>query len=111
MLAAAFRDAYLSGDPVRLARVLAPDVLVVVDSGGVAGRPHGPADGLTAALTLLTVALGHPDGLGLEDCTVNGRPGLRASRGGRVVAVIALDGSPAIDRAWLVTNPDKLRRW
>ena len=110
-LVAAFRDAYLSGDPVRLGLLLAPQVQVVVDSGGVAGRAHGPADGVTAALTLLAVTLGTPDGLRLDACSVNGRPGLRASRAGVPVAVIALDGRTCVDRAWLVTNPDKLRHW
>lgn len=110
-LAAAFGDAYLTGDPVRLGRLLAPQVQVVVDSGGVVGRAHGPADGVTAALTLLAVTLGASDGLSLDPCSVNGRPGLRASRAGGPVAVIALDGRACVDRAWLVTNPDKLRHW
>lgn len=111
-LAAAFRDAYLSGDPSQLARVLDPDVRVIVDSGGVTGRAHGPADGLTAALTLLALTLGAPEGLRLELRSVNGRPGLRATRQERVVAVIALDGAAGVlDRVWLVTNPAKLARW
>jgi RNA polymerase sigma-70 factor (ECF subfamily) len=110
-LVAAFADAYRVADRTRLALLLAPDVRVVVDSGGIAGRAHGAAIGVTAALTLLTVTLGAPDGLLLEAASVNGRPGLRASRAGRVVAVIAVDGGTSVDRVWLVTNPAKLRHW
>ena len=111
-LARAFRDAYRYDDPVALARLLGPDVCVVVDTGGVAGAAHGPASGITAALTLLRVALGAPTTLRLQVCSVNGRPGLLAARDGRLVAVIALDGrATAVRHVWVVTNPEKLSTW
>ncbi|MGO4535689.1 hypothetical protein [Leifsonia sp. 2MCAF36] len=111
-LAAAFRDAYRTADSLALARVLGPDVCVVVDTGGMAGAAQGPASGITAALTLLRVALGAPETLKLQLCSVNGRPGLRATRDERLVAVIALEGrSTAVGHVWVVTNPEKLASW
>ena len=111
-LAAVFRDAYRSGDPLVLARLLGPQVCVVVDTGGLAGAARGPADGITAALTLLRVTLGAPATLRLQLRSVNGRPGLLALRDGRVLAVIALEGRPtAVDCVWVVTNPEKLTSW
>ena len=108
----AFRDAYRADDPVALARLLGPDVCVVVDTGGVAGAAHGPACGITAALTLLRVALGSPATLRLQLRSVNGRPGLLAPRDGRLVAVIVVDGrAAAVDHVWVVTNPEKLATW
>ncbi|WP_157780414.1 hypothetical protein [Leifsonia xyli] len=110
--AAAFRDAYRADDPIALARLLAPDVCVVVDTGGVAGAAQGPAVGTTAALTLLRVALGAPGALRLDIRSVNGRAGVLATRAGRPVAVLAFDGdADGIGHVWVVTNPVKLDRW
>jgi len=110
--AAAFRDAYRADDPIALARLLAPDVCVVVDTGGLAGAAPGPAVGTTAALTLLRVALGTPGALRLDIRSVNGRAGLLAERAGRPVAVLAFDGdADGIEHVWVVTNPAKLDRW
>jgi RNA polymerase sigma-70 factor (ECF subfamily) len=109
-LAEAFRDAY--GDPIELARLLAADVRVVVDTGGIAGAAQGPAVGTTAALTLLRVALGAPAAVRLDVRPVNGAPGLLATRDGVVVAVVALEGdADGIAHVWAVTNPAKLRGW
>ena len=111
-LARAFRDAYRADDPVALAHLLGPDACVVVDTGGVAGAAHGPASGITAALTLLRVALGAPATLRLQVRSVNGRPGLLASRDDRLVAVMALEGrAAAVGHVWVVTNPEKLASW
>ena len=110
--AGAFRDAYRADEPIALARLLAPDVCVVVDTGGVAGAAQGPAVGTTAALTLLRVALGAPAALRLDVRSVNGRAGLLATRAGRPVAVLAFDGDvDGIEQVWVVTNPAKLDRW
>ena len=111
-LASVFGDAYRSGDPLVLARLLGPQVCVVVDTGGMAGAARGPADGITAALTLLRVTLGAPATLRLQLRSVNGRPGLLALRDGRVLAVIAVEGrAAAVDCVWVVTNPEKLTSW
>jgi len=111
-LAAGFRDAFGADDPIALARLLAPDVCVVVDTGGLAGAAQGPAVGTTAALTLLRVALGAPDALRLDVRSVNGRAGLLASRSGRPVAVVAFDGdADGMAHVWVVTNPAKLDGW
>ncbi|MEV8213287.1 hypothetical protein [Leifsonia sp. NPDC077715] len=110
--AVAVSDAYKADDPIALARLLASDVCVVVDTGGVAGAAQGPAIGTTAALTLLRVALGAPRGLRFDVRSVNGRPGLLATRGGRPVAVLAFDGAiDGIEHIWVVTNPTKLEHW
>jgi hypothetical protein len=111
-LAAVFRDAYRNDDPLVLARLLGPGVCVVVDTGGLAGAARGPAEGVTASLTLLRITLGAPATLRLHLRSVNGRPGLLAVRDGRVLAVLALEGRPtAVDCVWVVTNPEKLTSW
>ena len=111
-LATAFRDAYAADEPIALARLLSPEVCVVVDTGGVAGAAHGPALGTTAALTLLRVALGSSAALRLDVRSVNGRAGLLATRAGRPAAVLAFEGgAEGIEQVWIVTNPAKLDGW
>lgn len=112
-LAAGFRDAYLADDAVLLARLLGPGVCVVVDSGEAeCGPPHASGGGIAAALTSLRRALGDPSSLRFEVRSVNGGPGLVASRSGVTVAVIVLAGrAGAVEDVWVVSNPDKLDGW
>ncbi|MGN7799004.1 hypothetical protein [Leifsonia sp. 22587] len=68
--------------------------------------------GITAAVTLLRVALGAPAGLRLDLRSVNGRPGLLASRDGRPTAVVVVEGRRGlVEGVWLVTDAGKLRHW
>ncbi|MGO4592248.1 hypothetical protein AB4Z18_00365 [Leifsonia sp. 2TAF2] len=111
-LAAGFRDAYLADDAVLLARLLGSGVCVVVDSGEAECGPAASGGGIAAALTLLRRALGDPSSLRFEVRSVNGGPGLVASRSRVTVAVIVLAGRPgAVDQLWVVSNPDKLDGW
>jgi len=87
-------------------------IRLVVDSGGTVPEATEPVRGRVTALRMLRRALGDPTALELAARSVNGRPGLIGRRDGRVVAVIALDGSRGrVREAWVVTNPDKLTAW
>ena len=70
-LTTSLRDAYLAGDAPALARLLGPDVHVVVDRGGDASLPV--AVGVASGLTLLHGQLGDPASLGLDVRPMNGR--------------------------------------
>ncbi|GGT50692.1 hypothetical protein GCM10014713_50930 [Streptomyces purpureus] len=53
-----------------------------------------------------------PGRLAVEECTVNGQPGLAAHLDGAVLSVYAFDITDGrIRRIWAVLNPEKLRPW
>lgn len=110
-LTALLRDAYLAGDGAALARLLGPDVHLVVDRGG-GGAALPVAAGPACAVALLRCVLGEPSTLRLEARPMNGRSGLVASRGGQVVAVAVPSGTAgAVDHLWVVADPAKLQHW
>jgi len=111
-LAASLRGAYLADDPAAVARVLGPDVRVVVDDGGAGATPLPVAVGVASGMALLRGVLGEPALLRLEVRPMNGRSGLVASRDGAVVAVVVPTGAAgAVGHLWVVADPRKLGHW
>src|SRR5690348_7537673 len=108
-LVAGFRDAYAADDVAALARLLGPWTSLVVDVGESA-TPLPPALGVLAVIAGLRAVLGPADALRLEARSVNGGPGLLATRCGDPVAVVVLRGRVgAVTDVWVVADPCKLR--
>jgi RNA polymerase sigma factor (sigma-70 family) len=131
-----FLAACATGDVDALLAVLAPDVTLVADSGGKARAPRVPLHGAPAIARFLR-AVTQPETLarflasigtagasgtagGEEDAAgafgariaeVNGGPGILATVGGRVVAVLTVYvADDRVQTIHLVANPEKLAR-
>jgi RNA polymerase sigma-70 factor (ECF subfamily) len=102
----AFQRAVETGDLQRLLDVLAPDVVLVGDGGGIARAALVPHLGVDAVAEVL----GRITGLAtLRTVQVNGHPALLFQRDGKVDTVMAIridDG--LITGLYAVRNPDKL---
>jgi RNA polymerase sigma-70 factor (TIGR02957 family) len=106
---AAFQRAVETGDLQRLLGVLAPDVVLLTDGGGVVRAALAPVVG---AGTVAHV-LGRIDAASLQPAQVNGYPALMLRRNGEgeidaVIAVRVDDGR--ITGLYAVRNPEKLSR-
>lgn len=105
-----FLAACTGGELAELVGVLAPDVVLVADGGGVVRAPRMPLRGAaTVARFLLHTLQDPPQDLRIEARTLNGGPGLVAFSGGTPVAGMVLD--PDGDRVaaiYLVANPGKM---
>jgi RNA polymerase sigma-70 factor (ECF subfamily) len=106
-----FLAAIRGGDLQALLDVLAPDVVVVADGGGVvaaARRPIAGAERVAALMGGLAKLAGH---LTATPMRLNGGPAARLDLDGRLDTVVSLliaDGR--ITRIYAVRNPDKLAR-
>lgn len=96
----------------RLVRVLHPDAVLVVDSGGRVSAPLDPVGGRARIVDMLVRFLdAHPDAVAVE-CPVNGEPGIALHTGHDIVGVLTVGlRAERISRLWLVVNPEKLRAW
>ncbi|TCC39983.1 RNA polymerase sigma-70 factor [Kribbella capetownensis] len=105
-----FLAACLDGDVKALMDVLAPDVTLISDGGGLTGAPrkpiHGPA---YVAQAFIVLSRRRPDGSRVEIRQLNGAPGFVITSGGTAVVAATfylVDG--AIDTIHVVSNPEKL---
>ena len=99
-------------DVSRLVRVLHPEAVLVVDSGGRVAAPLHPVKGRARIIDMVVCFLdAHPDAVAVE-CPVNGEPGIALHTGRDIVGVLTVGlRAERISRLWLVVNPDKLRAW
>lgn len=114
-LLAAFAEALASGDADALARLLAEDVRLLSDGGGLVHALPAPLEGrLRVAKALLGFARSAPTGAWpMSAATVNGQPGARVwSRHGVLEQVCAfeLDTAGQVQRLYIQRNPFKLAR-
>ncbi|MCT2593328.1 RNA polymerase sigma-70 factor [Streptomyces sp. N2-109] len=110
---AAFQRAVETGDLQNLLDILAPDVVVLSDGGGVVQTVRYPVVGADKVARLLTIGLAKLDraGRSIEPVWVNGCPGLILRYDGEVDTVVAMrveDG--LITGVYIVRNPEKLSR-
>jgi RNA polymerase sigma-70 factor (ECF subfamily) len=108
---ARFVDALHSGDVQRLIEVLAPDVVLVADGGGVATAIRRPVVGSAAVARLLSGFATVAPGARTETVVLNGAPAIRIDLEGApdtAVSVTVQDGR--IARIYAVRNPQKLSR-
>ncbi|GAA0929764.1 RNA polymerase sigma-70 factor [Pseudonocardia zijingensis] len=108
----AFRRAVDSGDVQRLLDVLAPDVVLVGDGGGVVQALPKPVFGADRVARVLATGMGRvAAAVALEPAEVNGQPALVLRLDGKLDAVITVrvEGG-RITGVYAVRNPEKLSR-
>ncbi|WP_229670484.1 RNA polymerase sigma-70 factor [Microlunatus endophyticus] len=108
----AFRQAVETGRTDDLLQLIAPDVVMIGDGGGVRQAILHPLRGARRVTRLLTVGLAETTGqLTAESVWINGWPALILRTDGRIDTVLALrfdDG--LITGLYGIRNPDKLGR-
>jgi RNA polymerase sigma-70 factor (TIGR02957 family) len=104
-----FLIAVSSGDVRSLVQVLAPDVVMITDGGGVVAAARKPIAGAEKVLVYLARATQVPD-FAATGTWLNGMPGIRIYVDGApaVVSLVVEDGR--ITRIYAVRNPHKLGR-
>jgi RNA polymerase sigma-70 factor (ECF subfamily) len=108
----AFQRAIETGDLQRLLDMLAPDVVLLGDGGGVVQAVVRPIVGADRVARLLAVGLPRIDGeVSVEPAQINGCPALIIRLNGEIDDVVAVridDG--LITGLYVVRNPEKLSR-
>jgi len=106
----AFKRAAETGDLQGLLDILAPDVVLLGDGGGVRQAVPRPVVGADKVARLLAIGLGRLDGAtSLHPAQVNGYPALILRIDGEIDAVVAVridDG--LVSGLYSVRNPEKL---
>ena len=106
-----FRRAADTGDLQALVDVLAPDVVLVTDGGGVRKAALRPILGRDKVLRFLEAVTPADADLELRVQLVGGQPGIVALLDGEVDSVITLDAVDGVVGAlYFVRNPEKLTR-
>ncbi|HEX8771902.1 MAG TPA: RNA polymerase sigma-70 factor [Acidimicrobiales bacterium] len=110
-VADAFLAACTGADLDQLLELLAPDVVLVADGGGVVPSIRHPAHGVDkVAAVLLRLASQLPPDTDLRRLEVNAMPGIVAFIGGRLDTVVALDiVDGRVGTVRIIRNPDKLK--
>jgi RNA polymerase sigma-70 factor (ECF subfamily) len=105
-----FRRAVETMDLQGLLDVLAPDVVLVADGGGVKQAALRPITGAEKVARLFFGGLGKVDGtLTAEPTVVNGDPALLVRLNGEIDGVVAIrTGDARITGLYYVRNPEKL---
>ena len=104
-----FMTAVSSGDVRSLMQVLAPDVVMITDGGGVVAAARKPIAGAQKVLAYLARAAQVPD-FAATAAWFNGMPGARIHVDGAPAAVSLVVEDGLITRIYAVRNPDKLGR-
>ncbi len=105
-----FLETLRTGRLQDLMEVLAPDVVLIADGGGIAAALLAPLHGAEAVAALLARAHRAPVRFDTEPVWLNGAPAGRIDLGGEpsVVSVTVEDGR--VTRVYIVRNPRKLTR-
>ena len=106
-----FRRAAETGDLQALVDVLAPDVLLVTDGGGVRKAALRPILGRDKVLRFLEAVTPRDADVDLRVELIGGQPGLVVVIDGVVDSVITIDAvDGVVGSLYFVRNPDKLTR-
>lgn len=106
-----FLAAITTGDVQGLMDVLAPDVVLVADGGGLAPAVRHPIEGMKRVATLLSRFSQFAPGAQITTPLVNGAVAVRIDPGGELdtaVTFVVEDGR--ITRIYAIRNPHKLER-
>jgi RNA polymerase sigma-70 factor (TIGR02957 family) len=105
-----FLAAIRQGDLQGLLDVLAPDVVVVADGGGLAPAARRPVQGAERVARLLIAGLRSVD-FEAQAVWLNGSPGCRVDIGGELDTAVSLSvENGRITRIYAIRNPHKLAR-
>jgi len=103
-----FLAAIRQGDLQGLLDVLAPDVVVVADGGGLVTAAPRPIEGAQRVAAFL-IATAHQLDFEAKIVWLNGSPGTRIDIGGEVDTAVSIAvENGRISRIWAVRNPNKL---
>jgi RNA polymerase sigma-70 factor (TIGR02957 family) len=102
-----FMAAISTGDTQGLVEVLAPDVVVITDGGGLVAAARKPITGSRKVAAFLALAAKFPD-FKLASTCLNGMPGFRIDMRGETTAVSLTVEDGLITRIYAIRNPDKL---
>jgi RNA polymerase sigma-70 factor (TIGR02957 family) len=103
-----FMAAVSTGDVQGLVEMLAPDVVLIADAGGLEGAVRRPIAGAAKVAAFLARAGRLPD-FAATTAWLNGTPGARVDAGGAPTAVSLLVEDGRITRIYAIRNPRKLR--
>lgn len=104
-----FLAAITAGDVQGLMDVLAPDVVLIADGGGVVAAARKPTVGLDSVVSFLSRVADLSD-LRVTTAWLNAMPGARFDLRGDVTAVSLLIEGERITRIYAIRNPQKLTR-
>jgi RNA polymerase sigma-70 factor (ECF subfamily) len=104
-----FLAAVSTGDVQGLVQVLAPDVVLIADGGGLAAAVRKPIAGIERVATFLARAATMPD-FAATVAWLNGMPGIRMRVGDDATAVSLVIEGGLITRIYAIRNPNKLGR-
>jgi hypothetical protein len=102
-----FLAAVCTGDVQGLVDVLAEDVVLITDGGGLVAAARKPIIGVKKLVTFFTLAAKFPDFVGTT-IWINGMPGARIDVGGEPTAVSLVVQDGRITRIYAIRNPEKL---
>ncbi|HEX3841084.1 MAG TPA: RNA polymerase sigma-70 factor [Acidimicrobiales bacterium] len=102
-----FMAALSTGDMQGLVEVLAPDVVLIADGGGLVAAARKPIVGAEKAVAFLARASTYPD-FAATTTWLNGMPGARIDVGGQATAVSLVFEKGRITRIFAMRNPQKL---
>ena len=106
-----FRTAIVTGDLQSLLDVLAPDVVLVADGGGLVPAFRHPVEGVDRVAKILSGFPKFGPNARLGTMWLNGSPALRIDFDGVLNAAVSLVFEAGrISRIYTVTNPNKLAR-
>jgi RNA polymerase sigma-70 factor (TIGR02957 family) len=104
-----FLAAVSTGDVQGLVEVLAPDVVVISDGGGLVAASRRPIIGAEKVAKVLVHALKIP-GFAVTSASFNGMPGARVRSDDATAAVSLVVEEGRITRIYAIANPHKLSR-
>lgn len=106
---AAFVAAWETGDPAKMAAELAPDAVLLCDTGGLVDGPTGPVNGADEIARWMLARFA-PSIHRLRPILANTRPAVCVEHDGIPVGtvIVRLD-SGRLTMLWLTLNPEKLR--
>jgi RNA polymerase sigma-70 factor (TIGR02957 family) len=104
-----FMAAVTSGDVQALVEVLAPDVVLIADGGGLVQAARKPLIGADTVVAFLA-RVANLSGLVASTTWLNGMLGARFDFGGDVTAVSVVIENDRITRIYAIRNPNKLGR-
>jgi RNA polymerase sigma-70 factor, ECF subfamily len=105
-----FLTALRTGQLLELMEVLAPDVVLVADGGGLVPAARTSIYGAEQVAKLLARADRSTGGLSAMPVWLNGAPAFRVEIGGQLAAVSLVVENGRVTRIYAVANPQKLTR-